>query len=150
MWGSMALTICLIVAFFNNKFTIKIFRKVQNFLITDCINVFCIRICFPFSLHIIKLLFVIKVSRHHINKIIELHHAFYLQIPIALQIVFFILSQHLLFRHQSFEPSIHNNDELVGTLPFLQQTFKNYITKGMSDFCFLHQTGIWLYQILQI
>ena len=79
----MAFTICLIVAFFNNKFTIKIFRKVHNFLITDCINVFCIRICFPFSLYIIKLLFVIKVSCHHINKIIELHHAFYLQIPIS-------------------------------------------------------------------
>ena len=26
---------------------------------------------------------VIKVSCHHINKIIELHHAFYLQIPIS-------------------------------------------------------------------
>ena len=92
MWGSMAFTICLIVAFFNNKFTIKIFRKVHNFLITDCINVFCIRICFPFSLHIIKLLFVIKVSRHHINKIIELHHAFYLQIPTCYShdIIFFL------------------------------------------------------------
>ena len=30
----------------NFKITIKIFRKVQNFLITDCINVFCIRIWF--------------------------------------------------------------------------------------------------------
>ena len=53
---------------------------------------FCIRICFPFSLHIIKLLFVIKVSRHHINKIIELHHAFYLQIPTCYShdIIFFL------------------------------------------------------------
>ena len=43
---------------------------------------------FSFSLHIIKLLFVIKVSRHHINKIIELHHAFYLQIPILMSLLY--------------------------------------------------------------
>ena len=74
----MAFPICLIVAFFNNKFTIQIFRNVQNFSITDCINVFCIRIYFAFFLHLIKLLFVIKVSRHHINKIIKFRHVFYL------------------------------------------------------------------------
>ena len=79
MWRSMAFPICLIVAFFNNKFTIQIFRNVQNFSITDCINVFCIRIYFAFFLHLIKLLFVIKVSRHHINKIIKFHHVFYLR-----------------------------------------------------------------------
>ncbi len=59
---NLAFTVCLIVAFFNNNFTIKILRKVKS-QHTDCIDVFCIRICFPFSLHIIKLLFVIKVSR---------------------------------------------------------------------------------------
>ena len=74
----MAFPICLIVAFFNNKFTIQIFRNVQNFSITDCVNVFCIRIYFAFFLHLIKLLFVIKVSRHHINKIIKFRHVFYL------------------------------------------------------------------------
>ena len=74
----MAFPICLIVAFFNNKSTIKIFRKVQNFSVTDCIDVFCVRVYFSLFLHLIKLLFVIKVSRHHINKIIKFHHVFYL------------------------------------------------------------------------
>ena len=42
----MAFTICLIVAFFNNKFTIKIFRRFKIFSLQICINVFCIRIWF--------------------------------------------------------------------------------------------------------
>ena len=74
----MAFSIGFIIAFFNNKFSIKILRNVFYFIITDSIDVFCIRIYFSCLLHHIKLLFVIKMSCHHSYKIIKFHHVFYL------------------------------------------------------------------------
>ena len=44
------------------------------FIIADCIYMFSIRIYFSCRLHHIKLLFVIKMSRHHANKIIKFHY----------------------------------------------------------------------------
>ena len=70
----MTFTIGLIVTFFNNKFSIEILRNIIYFVIADCIYMFSIRIYFSCCLHHIKLLFVIKMSRHHTNKIIKFHY----------------------------------------------------------------------------
>lgn len=132
----MAFTICLIVAFFNNKFTIQIFRNVQNFSITDCINVFCIRIYFAFFLHLIKLLFVIKLSRHHINKIIKFHHVFYLRkhrfIHYTVYAVFHVLS----IKEDATDEEIKHAcelaqaDEFVSAMP---DGYNTYIEQGGTN-----------------
>ena len=70
----MTVTIGLIVTFFNNKFSIEILRNIIYFVIADCIYMLSIRLYFSCCLHHIKLLFVIKMSHHHTNKIIKFHH----------------------------------------------------------------------------
>ena len=56
----------------------------------------------------------------------------------ALQIVFFILSQHLLFRHQSFEPGIHDNNKLACPFPFLQHFIQSFV---LHIFLYIHPGG---------
>lgn len=70
----MAFTIGLIVTFFNNKYSIEILRNIIYFIIADCIYMLSIRKYFSCCLHHIKLLFIIKMSRHHTDKIIKFHH----------------------------------------------------------------------------
>ena len=56
----------------------------------------------------------------------------------AHQIVFFILSQLLLIRHQSFEPGIHDNDKLACSWQFLQHFIKSFL---FHIFLHIHPTG---------
>ena len=74
----MTFPIRFIVAFFNNKSAIEILWKIFYFVITDCIYMLGIWICFPFRLHLIKLLLVIKMSCHHFCKFIKFHLGIYL------------------------------------------------------------------------
>ena len=74
----MTFSIRFIVAFFNNKPAIEILRKIFYFVIADCIYMLGIWIGFPFRLHLIKLLLVIKMSCHHSCKIIKFHLGIYL------------------------------------------------------------------------
>ena len=60
------------------QFSFEIFRKVIYFVITDCIYMFRIWICFPLCLHFLKLILIIKMSCHHSYKIIKFHHILYL------------------------------------------------------------------------
>ena len=62
MRGCMTFPINFIVTLFNNKYAFEIFRKTIYFVITDCIYMFSIWICFSFFLHLIKLILIIKMS----------------------------------------------------------------------------------------
>ena len=78
MRGCMTFPINFIVTLFNNKYVFEIFRKIIYFVITDCIYMFSIWICFSFLLHLIKLILIIKMSCHHSYKIFKFRHLLYL------------------------------------------------------------------------